>query len=806
MAIRVAKNNFSSGELSPRLHGRADVKQHDNGVAEMNNFFLRKNGGCYRRSGSLLIVEQLSNLYKSRIEDFKVNTENTYAIEWNRFIARPTFNQSPLYEAELSIYGTPVLNPLTVSIASHTYTAGDYIDIFDSLGAIELNGRTYKAASVGTNLIKLSDVDGNLIDASAFGAYTSGGATFKHIVFSHIYDETRLEKLTFAQRADNLYIVDGANPPQLLTRQSDAQWTIERFYTKDGPYQAINDTAITLTASGTTGSVTVTASASLFQSTDVDRLISPTVGGTRGWGTITAFTSSTEVTVSISSDFGGTTATSEWRLGAFSDTTGWPRAITFHENRLVFGYTDTDQQRWWTSKPDDYPRFDPTEPDLTVLDNNGINFELSSKDFDAITWLESGVGLFIGTVGGPHLATASGGSLTPTNVRVKKQNGVGSNLIPPVLVNSTVLYTARTGRQIMDLSYNFDIQSFESSELSNIAEHLFKNGTKVVDTAWQQFPDGNVWYVLDNGTLIGMLYDRVQNVVGFHKHQSGGTYVAESLSSGYVNVGDRYRITNNIGGADFTEVGAADNEIGTEFIATNINPTWGSGTLDRIINGVIESVTAVASSDLREDLVYITVKRTINGATRRFVEYFNVEHNPSHNQDYDEAVFVDSSITYSGVAATTFGNLWHLEGEEVQAFADNGVQQPLTVTNGQITLDDSTTTLKVGFKYESRLKFLPFEIQTKSGSTFSAKRSINRLLVRIDNSVGIKHGNNPLDLRDIPFRKPQDETDVPENMVSEDVELLGVSNWDRRNEYYLASDYPLPLNILYALVEMEVGT
>lgn len=50
-----------------------------------------------------------------------------------------------------------------------------------------------------------------------------------------------------------------------------------------------------------------------------------------------------------------------------------------------------------------------------------------------------------------------------------------------------------------------------------------------------------------------------------------------TISSGSLTVGNRYRIT--AAGGTFTGVGAADNNVGTEFIATGTTPTWGTGTL-----------------------------------------------------------------------------------------------------------------------------------------------------------------------------------------------------------------------------------
>jgi hypothetical protein len=53
-----------------------------------------------------------------------------------------------------------------------------------------------------------------------------------------------------------------------------------------------------------------------------------------------------------------------------------------------------------------------------------------------------------------------------------------------------------------------------------------------------------------------------------------------AISSGSLTVGKRYRIQAS--GGTFTGVGAANNSVGTEFVATGTSPTWSTGTLVRI--------------------------------------------------------------------------------------------------------------------------------------------------------------------------------------------------------------------------------
>lgn len=56
MAVRIVQNNFVSGELSPSLWGRHDIKAYFNGAAELNNFVVRRTGGIRKRPGTDVIA------------------------------------------------------------------------------------------------------------------------------------------------------------------------------------------------------------------------------------------------------------------------------------------------------------------------------------------------------------------------------------------------------------------------------------------------------------------------------------------------------------------------------------------------------------------------------------------------------------------------------------------------------------------------------------------------------------------------------------------------------------------------------
>ena len=52
MAQRIIANSFVSGEISPELYGRHDLKAYFNGAASLENFIVRRTGGIRKRAGT----------------------------------------------------------------------------------------------------------------------------------------------------------------------------------------------------------------------------------------------------------------------------------------------------------------------------------------------------------------------------------------------------------------------------------------------------------------------------------------------------------------------------------------------------------------------------------------------------------------------------------------------------------------------------------------------------------------------------------------------------------------------------------
>jgi len=563
------------------------------------------------------------------------------------------------------------------------------------------------------------------------GQVQSGGSAFE---LATPYLEAELFEIKFAQSADVLFICHPNHAARKLARTGHTSWTLTEIDFTDGPYLSPNATSTTLTPSGTTGSVNITASASTFAATDVGRLVSFSSGRAK----ITGFTSATVVAATTQVDFANTNAVTDWKLGAFSGTTGHPSCVSFFEQRLVFAGTLAEPQTLYFSKSGDYEN-------MTTGTNadDAMVYTIASNQVNRIRYLKSVRTLLVGTSGGEFTVSADGtdAAITPTNIVIKKQSSYGTANVDAQPAGNSILFLQKAKRKIRELSYNFDTDGYVAPDLTILNDIVTKSG--INEMAYQQEPDSILWCVRDDGILAGLTYQRSEAVIAWHRHKLGGTFGTGSTATGY---------------------------------------------------GVVESVASI-SGQLTEDDFYVIVKRTINGATKRYVEAFAPF-------DFDETDatdfrFADSHLTYSGSATTTLSGLAHLEGQTVSVLADGATHADKVVSSGQITLDRSATKAVVGLAYDSVLQTMRVEGGAAEGTSQGKTKRISKVVLRLFETVGVKVGPSLSNLETIPFRTTSSQMNNPvDTLLAGDKEIEFRDDYNTDGFIFVKQDQPLPLSVL----------
>lgn len=678
--------NFTAGELSPRLEGRVDLQKYPNGCKTLHNMIVQKHGPASRRGGFHFASEVKNSAKKTRLLPFEFSATQAYIIEFGDQYARFYKNYGQIQ-------------------------TGPFDDVFD----VPFNK----------------------------------GATFE---ISTPYLEAELFEIVITQSADVLYIAHKNHEPRTLSRLSDTSWTLAVITFLDGPYNTINATETTFGLSATSGTgVTITASAITginddqgFLTTDIGRLIRfEDASNKETYLKVTARTDTTHVTANfIGPNASSTSAQKGWRLGAFSDTTGYPSVVTFFEQRLVWAATTTRPQSLFFSVSADFENHAPTDVDGDVLDDSGFVYTIATDQVNTIRWMRAGKVLSIGTAGGEFIVSQGdqNSPLSPTNTRVVRQTTFGSAAVTPPQVGNSVLFLQRASRKVREYVYQFETDAFTAPDLSILSEHITEGG--VIEIAYQQEPDSIVWMARSDGKLVGMTYERAQDVIGWHQHTIAGT------------------------------------------------------------NAKVESVAVIPSQDGSQDDLWAVIQRTINGSSVRYIEFLT-NGLAEGSVNTEQATFLDSMLSYNGTPATTLFGLSHLEGQTVSVLADGASHPPRTVSSGSITLNASYRTVHVGLAYTSTLETMRIEAGAKDGTAQGKKKRIARITYRLYQTLGLKHGPAPDRLDIIPFRSSADDMDEAPALFTGDKEVEFPRNWDKDGHIVLVQDQPLPMTILAIMPELN---
>jgi hypothetical protein len=839
--VALELTNFTGGELSPRLDGRNDLTKYTSGCATLENLVVYPHGAAARRPGSTFVAEVADSDNKTRLIPFEFSTTQTYMLEFSNLKIRFYKDSGSILEGNKTITGITQANPAVVTATSHGYSNGDEVLITAVVGMTEVNSKRFLVAGVTTHTFQLTDKDGTNINSTGYTAYGSAGISNKVYEITTPYTTAQLFDIKFAQSADVMYITHPLHETTKLSRTAHTTWTLTDVDFTNGPFMDVNTTTTTLTpSSASVGSRDITASSvtginggSGFISTDIGRQIHFNAG----YGVITAITSTTIAVATITTAFTNANSITAWYLGSFSDTTGHASSVTFFEQRLVFAGTSDQPQTIFFSKSGDYENMD-ANIGATIADDDAIVYTIASNQVNAIRFMTATRTLIIGTAGGEF--TVSGGSvdtaITPTNILIKKQSNHGSANVDAIAVGNATLFLQRAKRKIRELAYNFDVDGYIAPDMTILAEHITEGG--LTQIAYQQEPNQIIYGVRGDGEMVGFTYQREQQVTAWHRHVFGGRFGIVTLTvSDYANIATATKLTltkSDGTTVDFTSTTgtAGTDEFKTEtsndatatnlktainahadFTATvasavvTITETTYGGTGYLTIKSfdatrltaaneskaAIESIAVIPTDDT-EYQVWVIVKRTVNSITRRYVEYLNVfDFDQTDNTTFN---FLDSALSYSGVAVSTISGLDHLEGQVVGILADGATHPNKTVTSGSITLDRSAKNVKVGLNYTSLLQTMRLNGGSQDGTSQGKTKRIYDITVRMFETIGVEVGSNLSDMERIPFRSSADLMDegIPPFTGDKQVEFRG--NYETDGFIYVRQTQPLPFTIL----------
>lgn len=756
---------FNSGEWSKLMQGQTEIEGRKYALELCQNMIALKQGPLTRRGGTKFIKEVKDSSKRTALIDFQFSENQVYQIEVGDQYFRFYKNNAVIKAASQAVTAITKANPAVVTYSgADTFIAGDEVYISTVVGMTQVNGKYFHVGTVdtGANTFTLKDIYGVDINSTAYTTYSSGG-TIEEVYTvaspyaqADLFDSNNILQLQFVQSADVIYITHGLYKTQTLARTSDASWAVTSVVYNDGPYLDTNITATTLTLSDITGSVTVTASAITginndtgFQTSDIGRIIrwkDPAANWT--WLTVTARASTTSITATISgANASAGTATINWRLGAWSDTTGYPKCCTFFQDRFSAGNNNTYPDRYDMSETSGYSNttlnFAPTTAAGLVADDNAISGNLPSTQVNAIQWMAAdNTGLVCGTTGQEWVinSNAANDVVTPSNRKANPVSKIRSAYIQPIQASTNLIFVQAARRRLHDMQYSFQLDRLKPNDLSLYAEHITRN--QILDIAYQQEPLNTVWSITNSGLLLGLTYYPDQKVYAWHRHIIGG----------------------------YADMGHAT-------------------------NAIVEAISVIPSFDGTRDELTLIVKRYINGQTKRYIEYMTRYY--EDDIAIEDAFQVDCGITYDSIPTTTITGLDHLEGQTVKVMRDGKAHPNLIVASGEVILANSLTgsTVQVGLANTWAVKTMETDAGAADGTAQGKIKRITNFVAKLLNTLGFKYGPdaNNLDSNIFTSGAGYDETVA---LFSGNTEpLLWPNGYDSNGQMYLTDDGVFPVTI-----------
>lgn len=308
-----------------------------------------------------------------------------------------------------------------------------------------------------------------------------------------------LDALQVTQRNDEMYIVHPEVEPKILVRLGDTSWEIrdwpwyantDRSNRVEYPHHKFEQPAVTLDASATTGSVTVTArqtlgggAADIFTASHVgvrlrikDREL--TIDSVAAPPTNVATCTVVETLVDHAE-------TAEWTEQAVSGLRGWPTYVDFYQQRLTLTTRDAPNALWH-SRTEDFFNFESKKTDGTVLATHAIKQTINSKRFQQIVGMavrkEDQLVLTNGGLWQIGKATTSDG-FAPDNHEQVQLHTIGGIARTLTVAGGAGLYVPTGGKGLYENAVTRDDRqaALLTRDQSLLAEHLFSGGIEQVE-------------------------------------------------------------------------------------------------------------------------------------------------------------------------------------------------------------------------------------------------------------------------------------------------------------------------------------
>ena len=352
--------------------------------------------------------------------------------------------------------------------------------------------------------------------------------------------------LQYAQRFGTMIFVHPNYPPQTLYKSGNKFYIREFEFSRNDADMTVNMPFVKFDdASDIKITVSAHASGNNYATftTNADFWTPENVGGRlylldRQWR-ITEYISPTQIVVHTNGTYTLPSASvSDWRECAFGARRGWPRSITFHQDRLVFGGSRDWPSGIWLSRVGVHNDFNAG----TGLDDQAIFISLLSTQRQQICTVVSSDNLQILTNVGEWAISSK--PLTPASVDIKQHTSVGSFgacYLAPQKIEGATIFVSASGHDIRELSLDELGENYNANDLCALSKHLM---TSPVDIAYND-TTRQLFVVQSTGVMSVLNQNASLGISAWGTYKTRGEFLSVTVCNGHTYVavnrdGDTY--------------------------------------------------------------------------------------------------------------------------------------------------------------------------------------------------------------------------------------------------------------------------
>ncbi|MDE1971096.1 MAG: hypothetical protein KGI50_06015 [Patescibacteria group bacterium] len=855
--------NFAGGEISPQVYGREDLPAYQKGWQRIQNYEVLPQGAARFRNG-FVHVHNTNGLASGRLIPFTFNEVDTYILEFTNKALRFYRNFGAVMNtATVSITGISNASPCVVTAPAHGYSNGQEIFISGIVGMPQVNGQYFLISNVTTNTFQLNNIFNAAINSTSFSAYSSGGTIQTPYQISTPYAVADLSKLQFAQSADTVYITHPNYAPYKLTRSALTSWTLNFFTRTADPF---NQQVISSASNANPGVFTTAGNHNMTTGDTV--YIDGLAGGT--WATLNGQTYTVTVTGATTFTIGvNTTALGIYTgsSGISIDTLYCPVAVAFlGSSRLMYAN--------WGKNPGGFAGSELPDPTTgnTQYDNfttgananNAFIFTVAPvfNQQDAISWITSNNSVVVlGCANSMRIVTGSGGpgnAITPSSIEVTPISNVGAASVQPYSNGMTVFYIDQTTSRLASFAFNIQIYNYMTQNQNLLANHL--GASPFVQIAEQRRESSLLWVLRQDGVLLGLTFDEVESVYGWHRHYIGGQSSAANGRANVLSIAVEPKLNqdsvlwaiverqqangNTYRSVEYWALPTKWRDFDDYFSGTASSSNAGmQSDLQLYQNAVYEqqkkdlyldganiydgsqqaagvtitpsatsgSITLTASSNffttsMVNQQIWKAYDSNGNGGGRiqitNWISATQVQGNVLVNLDNSNVI---PSGSWYLSAATVYGML-NFAGETLTLQCDGAPSGGVTVgSDGSIALQDQASYVQAGYPFLGMLTSLNIDAGGDRGPAQAKWRKLRQARARFVKTVGARVGTDKWSTYRLPIKDQSQVADRPTALFDGVLDITVDDSWDQTKQIVILQDIPSPQTVIGIDVMMDTS-